>query len=232
MTENIFEQSADQAPEVVQPVVQEPAIPPELAEFVGTGKKYASVAEVYKAFPHAQKHISTLEDENKQLKEELTRRQAAEDVLNALQQRMETPSQTQEQPPVNSLQDIQALVRQELERDKAASISMANQHEVVNKFTQLYGDKAQTQFEQLAKDLSVPITYLNNLAATSPKALYKLAGIEHSKNTYSGTLESDLNIQQNIQEQNDKIAVSLNGGAREDAAAIRKAREQILKQYT
>ena len=232
MTENIFEQSADQAPEVVQPVVQEPAIPPELAEFVGTGKKYASVAEVYKAFPHAQKHISTLEDENKQLKEELTRRQAAEEVLNAIQQRMETPSQTQEQPPVNSLQDIQALVRQELERDKAASISMANQHEVVNKFTQLYGDKAQTQFEQLAKDLSVPITYLNNLAATSPKALYKLAGIEHSKNTYSGTLESDLNIQQNIQEQNDKIAVSLNGGAREDAAAIRKAREQILKQYT
>jgi len=103
---------------------------------------------------------------------------------------------------------------------------------VVNKFTQLYGDKAQTQFEQLAKDLSVPITYLNNLAATSPKALYKLAGIEHSKNTYSGKLESDLNIQQNVQEQNDKIAVSLNGGAREDAAAIRKAREQILKQYT
>lgn len=232
MTENIFEQSADQAPEAIQPVVQEPAIPPELAEFVGTGKKYASVAEVYKAFPHAQKHISTLEDENKQLKEELTRRQAAEDVLNALQQRMETPSQTQEQPSVNSLQDIQALVRQELERDKAASISMANQHEVVNKFTQLYGDKAQTQFEQLAKDLSVPITYLNNLAATSPKALYKLAGIEHSKNTYSGKLESDLNIQQNIQEQNDKIVVSLNGGAREDAAAIRKAREQILKQYT
>ena len=88
MTENIFEQSVDQTPEVVQPVVQEPAIPPELAEFVGTGKKYASVAEVYKAFPHAQKHISTLEDENKQLKEELTRRQAAEDVLNALQQRM------------------------------------------------------------------------------------------------------------------------------------------------
>lgn len=232
MTENIFNQSADQAPETVQPVVQEPVVPPELAEFVGAGKKYASVAEVYKAFPHAQKHISTLEDENKQLKEELTRRQAAEEVLNAIQQRMETPSQTQEQPPVNSLQDIQALVRQELERDKAASISMANQHEVVNKFTQLYGDKAQSQFENLARDLNVPITYLNNLAATSPKALYKLAGIEGSKNTHSGKLESDLTLTQNIQEQNDKLTVSLNGGAKEDAAAIRKAREQILKQYT
>lgn len=232
MTDNIFKQGVDQTPAIVPPVIQEPEVPPELSEFVGTGKKYASVAEVYKAFPHAQKHISTLEDENKQLKEELTRRQAAEDVLNVIQQRLETPSQQQEQQPVNSLPDIQALVRQELERERATSISMANQHEVVNKFTQLYGDKAQTQFEQLARDLNVPVTHLNNLAATSPKALYKLAGIDYSKNTSSGKLESDVNILPNEQQQSDKLTVSMNGGAKEDAAAIRKAREQILKQYT
>ena len=231
MTDNIFEQSADQAP-VVTPVVQEPVVPPELAEFVGAGKKYASIADVHKAFPHAQKHISTLEDENKQLKEELARRQAAEEVLNTIQQRMETPTQQQEAPPVTSLQDIQALVQQELRREKEASISMANQHEVVNKFTQLYGDKAQTQFEQLALELNVPITYLNGLAATSPKALYKLAGIDSSKNTNSGVLQSDINISSRMTQQDDKISVGLNGGAKEDAAAIRKAREQILKQYS
>jgi hypothetical protein len=230
MTDNIFNQGTDQVPNEA-PVVQQPVIPPELQEFVGAGKKYASLDDVYKAFPHAQKHISTLEEENRQIKEELQRRKTAEELLEEIQNRAITPQESVTTPP--SIPDISSLVRQEIQRTQAEQVSLANQHEVVNKFTALYGDKAQVQFEQLANELGVPITSLNQLAATSPKALFKLAGIDQSKSTSSGTLQSDVNLSAgNIPQANDKITVGLNGGAREDAAAIKKARELILKQYT
>jgi hypothetical protein len=229
MTDNIFNQGNDQVPNET-PVVQQPVIPPELQEFVGAGKKYASLDDVYKAFPHAQKHISTLEEENKQIKEELQRRKTAEELLTEIQQRTVTQPEVTTPPP--SMPDIASVVRQEIQRTQAEAISAANQHEVVNKFTSLYGEKAQVQFEQLANELGVPITSLNQLAATSPKALFKLAGIDVTKATSSGTLQSDVTLQGNITPTNDKITVGLHSGAREDAAAIKKARDLILKQYT
>ena len=76
MSETIFDQAT---PDVVE--TQQNAIPTELAEFVGEGKKYQTVEDALKSIPHAQSHIQKLEEEMKQAREELAKRKAAEELL-------------------------------------------------------------------------------------------------------------------------------------------------------
>lgn len=239
-TENIFNatdsvanpQAAAPAATVTAPVI--PTIPQELAEFVGVGKKYASVDEVHKAFPHAQQHISALEAENARIKAELEQRKSAEDVLRDIQEGLANKSVETPTAPTTNVQDISTIVRQELERKQYEDVARQNQTQVVQEFTNKFGDKAQVQFENLAKELGVPVASLNQLASTSPKAVFKLAGFEQMKTTtQSGTLQSDVNTSAAITRQAEtSVRVALNGGAKEDAAAIAKAREIIMKQYT
>jgi len=230
MTDNIFESADQPTTETTTNISQpQPEIPPELTELVGVGKKYSNLNEVYKAFPHAQQHIANLEEENKKIKEELEKRKSAEEVLADLQQNFTTnqPETKQVMP------DISSLVRKELEKVATETQSKQNQNQVVTEFNTRFGEKAQEQFNKLAAELNVSVSNLNQLAATSPKALFKLAGFDlQVQQTKSGSIQSDVrNISTTSQQEEDPFKVSLNGGAKEDAIAIAKAREMIKKQY-
>jgi hypothetical protein len=236
MTDNIF-QGTDQVQEtqVATPIVTTtPEIPPELAEFVGVGKKYASLADAHKAFPHAQQHISTLEAENARIKAELEKRKTAEELLQDIQNGLTQKIPETTEIPSISANDISQLVRTEMERKATEDSAKQNQIAVVQEFTKKFGDKAQSEFEKIAAELGVPVTSLNQLASTSPKAVFKLAGIDVTpKNTQSGTIQSDVNLAATTTKSDvNSVRVALNGGAREDAAAIARARELIMKQYT
>ena len=232
-TDNVANPQGDvQTTPITAPIT--PTIPQELAEFVGAGKKYASVEDAYKAFPHAQQHISTLEAENARIRQELEQRKSAEDVLRDIQEGLANKSVVTPTAPTTNEQDISTIVRQELERKQYEDVAKQNQLNVVQEFTNKFGDKAQVQFENLAKELGVPVSSLNQLASTSPKAVFKLAGFEQMKTTtQSGTLQSDVNMSLATQKQADNsVRVALNGGAKDDAVAIAKAREIIMKQYS
>lgn len=234
MTDNIFntpDQGTQETP-VVSTTPITPVVPPELAEYVGVGKKYASVDEVYKAFPNAQKHINTLESELAQAREELTKRRTAEELLNDIQAGIASKSVETTTAPITNTQDISQLVRQEIERKTGEDKALANQTTVVNEFKKVYGDKAKDIFDQLAIDLGVPLSSLNQLASTSPNAIFKLAGIPQIQNTQSGHLQSDINIIVKTQDKTVPSArVSMNGSSKDDAEAIRIAREYVLNQY-
>ena len=231
---DIFNQ-ADQATTTQEPLVptstsQAPVIPPELSEYVGVGKKYATVDEVYKAFPNAQKHISTLEEENRAIKEELAKRKTAEELLNDIQRNITPASNGDPIPPKVDVPDISTLVRKELERAKVQDVYQANQALVVAEFTKVYGDKARDKFTEIARDIGVPIESLNQLALTSPNAVFKLAGLSQAPATKSGHIESDVTAVNKAPDATQySTRVPLNGGAKEDAAAIAKAREFVLK---
>src|SRR5690606_35996662 len=60
-------------------------IPDEVLEFVGPGKKYATLADALKSVPNAQKHIQTLEDEMKQLRADKGSALSQEEVYAAVQ---------------------------------------------------------------------------------------------------------------------------------------------------
>ena len=85
MTETtVFTQtpSVETPPVIVTPTA--PVISQELSEFVGTGKKYATLEDALKSVPHAQTHISKIEQELAQAKEELLKRKTTEELLEEL----------------------------------------------------------------------------------------------------------------------------------------------------
>lgn len=224
---------ADQAPVTPEPVVtlqQPPVVPPELAEYVGAGKKYATIDEVYKAFPNAQKHISTLEEENRTIKEELAKRRTAEELLNDIQSRVTPQSNGDTIPPKVDIPDISSLVRQEVERVKIEESYKVNQKTVVDELTKVYGDKAREKYAALATELGVTKENLNQLALTSPTAFFKLAGITPQTTTRSGTLTNDVSTTRIVNTPDvTSSRVPMNGNAKDDALAIARAREHVMK---
>jgi len=95
-------------------------IPTEAVDFVGDGKKYNSVEDALKSVPHAQKHIQTLESELATLKEELTKRKTAEELLDELKSGIQQPENTTQSAGIDQ-DTITNLLNQTLEnREKQA----------------------------------------------------------------------------------------------------------------
>ena len=227
---------ADQATVTQEPLVPNTpvvsTVPPELAEYVGVGKKYATIDDVHRAFPNAQKHISTLEEENRQIKEELAKRKTAEELLQDIQNNITPVRNGDTIPPKVDMPDISSLVRQEVERVKVQETHASNQKTVVDELTKVYGEKAREKYAALATDLGVTKEALNQLALTSPTAFFKLAGITPQAATKSGVLNSDVNLINTTTKEIPSSRVPLNGSAKDDALAIARAREHVMKNYS
>lgn len=227
---------ADQAPVTQEPLVPNTpvvsTVPPELAEYVGVGKKYATIDDVHRAFPNAQKHISTLEEENRQIKEELAKRKTAEELLQDIQNNITPVRNGDTIPPKVDMPDISSLVRQEMERVQVQETYKVNQSKVVDAFTKAYGDKARDQYKALAESIGVPLESLNQLALTSPNAVFKLAGLQAPAATTSGVLQSDVTKVTTSPDNASSSRVPLNGSAKDDANAIAIARAHVMKQFS
>lgn len=177
--ENIF--TADPALETApqNPVPQAPAFSPEVAEFVGEGKKYKSAEDALRSIPHAQTHIQRLEEELAASKAEVVKARAIDELLDEMR-KQGTP-----QPQAASVQpsapvDIDSAVEAALERKEALLLSKNNAETVINTFKATFGEQSEAQFIRLAQENGLSVAYLNNLAMTSPSAVLKLAGLTKS----------------------------------------------------
>lgn len=173
------------------------AIPEELQELVGEGKKYSSLEDALKAIPHAQKHISTLEQENKQYKESLEKAKAMEELLEQMKTQQPKEDKTNQQVGVDADDllsklsgQLDSLVEQKLTLKQQQQVQQTNKQAVANAFKEAYGEKAEEIYNSLAEEAGVDIATLNNLAANSPKALFKMAGIGSSQPKQSSTKSS------------------------------------------
>lgn len=176
MSDTIFGQPA--ATPATTPVVTPPTpveLPPEVVEFVGDGKKYASVSDALKSVPHAQKHIQTLEQELAQAREELTKRKTAEQLLEEMKAGQKPVEPTA--PVAFDPDKVTQLVNQTLEQREAQRIASENVSIVTSSFTQKYGEKAEEIYNKVAQESGLSVQALNKLAATSPSAVLKLAGL-------------------------------------------------------
>lgn len=179
MTENIFEGTTipDAAP--TTPVTSTLAVPTEIADLVGEGKKYKSVEDALKSVPHAQNHISTLEQENARIKAELESRRTTEELLEEIRSGITTTSQST--PTTTSIDpaQIESTINQLLERKEQQKAIQQNLSTVVSKFTETFGDKVKGEeaYNKLAQELGVDVPTLNRMAATSPQLVLRSAGI-------------------------------------------------------
>ena len=178
--------------ETVEPTTQEAQqqdtqakpfeIPTEAQPLVGEGKKYASAEDALRSVPHAQEHIKTLETEMAQLKEELTTRKTTQELLDEIKSGVKPAENTTQEVGLNQ-DTVMELVNNTLKQNEQKQLAKANASQVASKFSEKYGSNAETVYNSLAKDLNLTPTKLNELAATSPNLVLRLADLEPSVQT-------------------------------------------------
>ena len=182
--ETIFAQEPTQTPPVTEPVQnQEPVIVKEdyadlLSSITTTEgrQKYSDVKAALESLPHANKHISDLEVEMATLKEDLTKRQTAEEIMSRLDTQVQPVVETPSTQPVD-LAQLEALVDKRLSSVEQQKVSQANVAQVTSKMSEMYGEKAEEMFYTAGKEAGLSAIELNTLAAKSPKAVLKILGV-------------------------------------------------------
>jgi hypothetical protein len=173
-----------------QPVFQ---IPTEAAELVGDGKKYSSVEDALKSVPHAQKHIQTLESELAAAREELSKRRTTEELLDEIKSGIQ-PQATPAGAEFDQDKLLQ-LVDQTLEFKERQKSAKNNAESVASKFTEKFGSKAEEVYNTVARESGLTVQQLNSLAASSPKIVLKLAGLEGTSAPVAGKPNSTVNTE-------------------------------------
>lgn len=155
--------------------------------------KYDTVEKAIEALQHSQQYIPELKDKVStqeqlinDLQAKLEATQSVQDIITK-----QTP-QSEEQPtrqPSLSEQDVAALVAQELEKRNAQTTYETNQSTVYNALTSKYGDNAQSEIANKAKELGMKPSELGALSKSNPAMVLALFG-ERQSGTPSPTRTS------------------------------------------
>ena len=190
------------------------ALPTEVAELVGEGKKYRTAEDALKALPHAQGHIKTLEEEAKQLREELAKRKAAEELLEEFKASGVLGGNRQE-PAEPANVNYEEIIASVLAKKEAATTAQKNISTVVSTFTEAFGDKTKGEemYNKVAEESGLSIEALNRLAATSPEAVMRLAGITKKQETMPGRVQGTVNAETFGDKPNTELSARLKPGA-------------------
>lgn len=156
---------------------------------VGEGKKYKTEEELAKAYIHADGFIDNLKRENGELKEDLQKRLSAEQILEEIKKGA-APERVQgdtTNPLLTDESKLLSLVDKRIEGRKLEEIRSNNIREADQAIRNTYGEKAVEVITKKSQELGVPVKWLEDMAAQSPKALLTLLGIDNSKATQSTT---------------------------------------------
>lgn len=154
-----------------------------LEDLVGEGKKYKDAEALAKAVLHKDRHISTIEGENKTFRDELKVRTTLEEFLDKMktqepqQTNRETPPDEKRQDSANQL-DIEELLEKKLTERDSRTAAQRNLQDVQKVLEQTYGSSWKTELRRKATELSVGEDFLNDLASTKPQAFLKLIEVD------------------------------------------------------
>lgn len=156
-------------------------LPDGVSEFVGEGKKYASVEDALKSVPHAQSHISNLEKELAELREQVDKVRNIEEVLAKMEEKANKSNDSETTTSVEVDEEaIAKLVESTLTKRQQQELADANILAADKGMKEVYGEKAQEVLVSKAKDLGLSVEDLMKTAARSPKAFLSLMGATNS----------------------------------------------------
>jgi len=177
---------------------------------VGQGKKYETAEDAAKALYHSQRHIEKLEQEARE-------RQAAFDAQSAEQKTVEQilaaiDAKTEQSPPSiqNGLtppveptapveapkeQDLEELVAKYVSEDRARRQTESNFNKAVSALDGKYGSREATNQAVAAKaaELGVGVTFLKELASSSPDGFLSVMGASSSNVSRPLNVPKDIN---------------------------------------
>ena len=236
MSDNIFDGQTPAEPIPSSTPVS--VVPTELTDFVGDGKKYKSVEDALKSIPHAQAHIAKLEEETRAIREELQKRATTEELLEQMRSESFVKESNQPVTPAIDPSVIEQIVNNTLQQRSVEAIKKENITKVVSSFTSHFGDvrKGEEAYNKLAQENGLDVGYLNNLAATAPDMVLKLAGLVGKsqpqpvgKTTSTVNTES-FNSQTVPPELSSKVPV-VGSSTKDLARAIANARAVVMQKY-
>lgn len=157
--------------------------------------KYDSVEKALKSLPHANEHISRLEQEMKDLRAELEKRKTAEEIIERLeQQNKSNATETTPQPSVD-LSQIESLINNTITQKERAKMAEQNINSVVSTLSKTFGEKAEEVFYSKAAEAGLTPAQINELAKSSPKAALKIAGVMDSQAPMPAKTTSSVNTE-------------------------------------
>lgn len=164
-------------------------------------KKYKDVTSALHGLQHSQSFISTLKNENAQLKQELERMNNEVVKIRELEETIRTLTSGQQAPakqqqPVVDQQSVAELINQTLSQRELDAIRQANIRKVVSSVQSKFGDKAEQTFYDKAKEVGMSAEAINSLAAQSPEAVFRLLGlegVEQNKQTFTAPSTQSIN---------------------------------------
>ena len=121
-------------------------------------QKYTDLKTALASIPHAQQHISGLEQEMATLREQLATRKAAEEVMASLD--ASNPKDVATPTPAITEEQIAALVDRRLSAKEQASVTRANVSRVTEEMARHFGDKAEEMFYGRALEAGLGLIHL------------------------------------------------------------------------
>lgn len=163
---------------------------------VGEGKKFRDDEALARSKLESDSFIEQLKREASELREELTRRQSAEEIRTQILEGLKNQGTPSQQPPVTPPAngtpapkevDIEELVKSTLAKTEAERRTQTNREIVTQRLQQKFGQDAQIELNKIAKDLSVSLDYLERLAVESPAVFFKTVGLDQTPQQAPGT---------------------------------------------
>lgn len=152
-----------------------------LDTLVGEGKKFGDNEALAKGKLESDTHITNLETQLVELKEELGKNLTASEVLEEIRKSTATPAappQAEHTSSGLSEDDVTALVDKTLESRHSEAGKAANLNAVNAALGVKYGDKSSGHIASKATELGVSVKFLQSVAESSPKAFYSTIGFD------------------------------------------------------
>lgn len=183
------------------------------AELVGENAKFKTPQALARGKMESDLHISHLESELNELRQELTKARTVQDLMDQLEakQKARQPdnqngNQSEDgNPPADPLhkpnlskEDVVSILRQEQE----AAAQNRNVEIVKQALEQAWGASYRTELQKAAAEVGVSIPFLEDMAKKNPQAFLKLVGAtDTSKREQEKSIFSPLGTSVNTQSQ-------------------------------
>lgn len=158
-----------------QPAELKIVLPDSVKELVGPGKKYATVEKALEALNPSQAHIQKLEQELKELREGQQGGVDLDTVYATVQDLLAKERETRVAPVVDE-SSLAGVVDRALTAAQQKAEANRNVAVVKEQLTKMFGDKVNEKYKAKAEELGVGVSFLNDLAAKSPKAVLEFFG--------------------------------------------------------
>jgi len=148
---------------------------------VGEGKKFSDQESLAKGKLESDTHISNLEQENNELREDLNKRITLDEFMTKMDERQtvstsEEPIQNEPGPESKDV-DVSALIQEELSKRDAVNELDNNLSECVTKMQEAWGNSANQMLNQKAKEIGMPVGRLEQYAKNDPRVFQQLLGL-------------------------------------------------------